>query len=604
MKKLFSGVFILLMLLSLLPTGAAAENAQRSGIQNQWVITEGAAHPEGTYVSEKQLEKLPVTIQAWVYLPKDIYASAAGTVIGNYPSKKKDSFTFSIEAEGTPQLMISTNNTDHIYTFQNATIAPDSWTHVSLVYQVDTMQLHCYLNGKQSDSIFVATPISEEVLTHKFCIAGDLRSVNQNGFKGILGDVTVYADVRTEQELAADMSDPNLEDADILLHYDLSDAQQGQDIPDMSQHGYDLRYDRTWLTPQEWDALLPEDDKNYTYSIAFLPDIQYTTEFYPDKLHYPFDYVLENQERENIQYLITLGDLTNSNTHPEWSRFLQQTSRLDGKLPYSLIQGNHDVFDTDAQPLFDQYFATGISSYYQYTKANGGFYQVDSVKNTYHLFSVGTVDYLLLNLDFGATDDVLEWANGVLAQYPERRVIAVTHGYLITDGSRVPRGDDYAPSSYLPTLNDGDALWDKLFKKHANIMMVVCGHFSSDSIVYSTATGDNGNTVHQLMMDMQSTDKLLGSVGVVTLMHFTEDGRYARLESYSTTQQKYLKESVSWLELDFGEWTGKQSPEDISTEYPTATPDVTVYVLVGAGALLVVCAVIAVILVAKKKKRK
>jgi len=603
MKKL-SCLLLALMLLSLLSTTVGAANNDQNGIQNQWAITEGVAHPEGTYVSEKPLEKLPVTVQAWVYLPKEIYASSAGTVIGNYPSKKKDSFTFSIEAEGTPRLMISTNNTDHIYTFQNATIAPDCWTHVSLVYQQDSMQLQCYLNGKQSDSIFVDTPISEKVLTHKFCIAGDLRSMNQNGFTGILSDITVYADIRTEQELATDMSDPNLEDADILLHYDLSDAQLGQDIPDKSNNGYDLRYDRTWLTQQEWDALLAGDDKNYTYSIAFLPDIQYTTEFNPDKLHYPFDYVLENQKSKNIQYLITLGDLTNSNTHPEWNSFMQQTNRLDGKLPYSLIQGNHDVFDTDAQPLFDQYFASGISPYYRYTKANGGFYQLDSVKNTYHLFSVGTVDYLLLNLDFGATDDVLEWANGVLAQYPERRVIAVTHGYLITDGSRVPRGDDYAPSSYLPTLNDGDALWDKLFKKHTNIMMVVCGHFSSDSIIYSTATGDNGNTVHQLMMDMQSTDKLLGSVGVVTLMHFTEDGRYARLESYSTTQQKYLKESVSWLELDFGEWTGKQSQEDTPTKYPTTTPNVTVYVLIGTGALLVVCAVIAVIVAAKKKKRK
>lgn len=597
MKRFFATLFIAVLLLSMIPATVFADNAEeRVGIQNQWTETEGVTHPVGAYFTEKRLEKMPVTIEAWVYLPQDLYLQPYGTVISNFPHKKEACFTFSIEARGVPQLTFGGQNSDQTYAFTNVFITPDTWTHVVIVYHEEAKQILCYLNGELKGSTVTSAwvPAPEGVLDNTLCIMGDRDTMNTRGFHGTLGDVTVYADVRTQEEIAQDASAPALQDPDLLLHYDMKIATYGTDIPDASGNGYNMRYERMWLTQEEWDALLAEDDKEYTYSIAFLPDIQYTTRYYPEKLGKPFDYLLENKQSKNIQYLITLGDLTDNNTNNEWTDFVAQTNRLDGALPYSLIQGNHDALKNNASPFYDHIYGKPAASYYQHVKTNGGFYQENSTKNTYLLFSVGEVDYLILNLDFGASDDVLTWADGVLSQYANRRVIAVTHSYIKVDGTLTTDGEYGAPSTYLPTMNDGDDMWNKLFSKHANVSMIVCGHYTQDALVHSLAVGENGNTVHQLLMDVQYSDKLIKSAGVVSLMHFTEDGRYARVEFYSTTQEKYFKESVSWLKLDFGEWDGAKTSNE--------APDLLPIILISAGVLVVAGVVITILLVVKKKK--
>ncbi len=587
MKQFLSALLAIIMLLAVIPATALADD--RTGLQNEWMVTEDVEHPIGGYLSEKLLEQIPATIEAWVYIPQDVYAESVGTVIGNYHGKNKDTFTFTIEANGLPQVTINKINDELVYGFANAVISPDTWTHIAIVYDENAMQLRCYLNGQLGDSVDLTEPFSKEILTSPICIAAHRFAMfSRGGFRGTLGDITVYADIRTEQEIAEDCKAPALQDADLLLHYDLAKATFGSDIADESGNGYDLRFERVWLTQEEMDEILAKDDKEYTYSIAFLPDIQYTTERYPDRMAAPFDYLLQNQQIKNIEYLITVGDLTNSNTEAEWERFKAQTDKLDGKLPYSLVRGDHDAFINPIMPFFDQYY-NNTTPYYQYVQKNGGFFAEDSVQNTYHLFTAGKVDYLLLNLDFGAGDAVLEWADGILTKYADRRVIVATHGYLLTNGAHLFAETPQSPSSYMSFLNDGDDLWDKLIRKHANISMVVCGHWYLEGIAYSTATGDNGNTVHQLLINAQSTDDLIGGAGFVPLMHFTEDGRYARVEYYSATQEKYFKESVSWLQLDFGEWSGSSN-------------NATTFILIGVAALLVAGAAVAVIVLTKKKK--
>lgn len=590
MKRFFSLVLLFVFLLSCVPAMVLADDAARTGLQNQWTVTEGVEHPIGGYLSEKLLEKLPVTIEAWVYIPQEVYAESVGTVIGNYHGRNKDTFTLTIEANGLPQLTINEINDEQVYSFLNTVIAPDTWTHIAIVYDEVALQLQCYLDGKFRESMDLDVPFSKEILTSPICIAAHrLAMFSRGGFRGTLGDITVYADVRTPLEIAEDFVAPALQDKDLLLHYDMDKAQFGSDIPDESGNGYDMRYERVWLTQEEMDEVLASDDKEYTYSIAFLPDIQYTTERYPDKLAAPFDYVLQNQQSKNIQYLITLGDLTNSNTEEEWKCFKAQTDKLDGKLPYSLVRGDHDAFINPTLPLFDQTYNSS-TPYYQHIAKNGGFFTEDSVQNTYLLFTAGKVDYLLLNLDFGAGDAVLSWADGILTQYADRRVIVATHGYLLTNGAHLTAETPQSPSSYMSFLNDGDDLWDKLLRKHANVSMVVCGHWYLEGVAHSTAIGDNGNTVHQLLINVQDTDDRLKGAGFVSLMHFTEDGRYARLEYYSTTQEKYFKESVAWLELDFGEWSGGKT-------------NLMTFVLIGAGAFIVAAGAI-IIIVSKKKHLK
>lgn len=596
LKKYCSILLTVLLLVTLLPIGVTAA-PERVGIANQWEEIGTGSYPAGTYYAEKKLENIPVTMEAWVYLPKGSTGTKLGTVIGNYAKKKKDNFIFSIEKYGIPQLTFTSPQQEYVFAFGTAAIPEETWTHVVIVYDEELKQVLCYLNGELKSSSaqtqWYAAP--QTILEDRFSIAGDVRPMNTNGFKGILSDVTVYRDVRSAQEIGTDAENgPDLKDPDLMLHYDLSSATPQSDIPDASGNGYLMRYSRTWVSLEEMEKILQEDENNYTYSIAFLPDIQYTTEFYQNNLPPVFDYLINHQESENIRYLITLGDLTNSNTPTEWGLINQQLRKLKDKLPYSLIRGNHDIYDSGAEPLYDETFAKPGTDYYEHVMANGGSQDPVSVANTYLLFTAGQVDYILLNLDFGAGDSVLEWANDILQTYADRRAIVATHGYLQSDGSLLTGDEPYSPSTYMINMNDGDDLWEKLIRKHANISMVVCGHISSDITVCSVATGDAGNKVYQIMMDVQSTDNLLGGVGMINLMRFTDDGRYARLDSYSTVLNSYFHEANTEIKLDFGPWTPKTQAGEALTH--------SARILVCVCAAVVVAIAVAVVVILKKKK--
>ncbi|MDO4749402.1 MAG: S-layer homology domain-containing protein [Eubacteriales bacterium] len=562
-RKRITALILALLLLPVFSVGAfAAEGSERAGLSHEWSITNDIQHPAGCYYTEPWLEEMPITFEAWVYLPAETYELAGGTIIGNYTLKNMDCFTLSIQKNGVPSLSFGhvideAGKPESAFVFNEAAIAPDTWTHLAVVYETETKQVLCYINGELKESSlpeqWYEAPIS--VLYNPICIAGDYYQANLRGFRGILGDVAVYADVRTADEILADVENaPDTQDTELLMYFDMSQAEAKVGVPDASGNGFDMSYERMWLTEEELDEKLAEDDKEYVYSIAFLPDIQIITEFYPEMIAAPFDYVVENAESENIQYFIALGDLTNNNNDWEWERFVPQTEKLNGIVPYALIRGNHDILRNDNLPFFDDYYSAEDSYYYNHVKENGGFMDPSTAINTYLLFSVGEVDYLILNLDFGANDEILNWADGVLREFSDRRAIVVTHGYLATNGMLL-RGNEFgAPSTYdVPGYNNGDQMWDKLFRKHANIDMIVCGHTPLDNVVYTTAVGDHGNTVYQILMNGQYSDRGLEGVSLVNLMHFTEDGRYARVESYSGVYDLYWKEATTELRFDFGD---------------------------------------------------
>lgn len=571
MKRIISLILSVLMLTSALSLFAnAADN--RSGITMERTETKGVSHPVGYYTTEKRYDKMPITFEAWVYIPKSVYSQRGGIIIGNYQSFSKDDFVnFEIHTNGVPRLLIDDpSGTMHDYKFTQAVVPADKWTHVAIVYGTGTrsQQIYCYINGefKQASKVenwFEANP---EAIDNTVCLAGDYRSLNEQAFRGTLGDVWVYSDVRSEGEILADyQSGPDLSDTDLMLFYELSKAESKTDVPDKSGNGYDMSYYRLWLTEEEMKEIRTEDEYEYDYILAFLPDIQYMTQNYPKSLKTMIDYLVDNGKKMNIQYVIGLGDITNANSTKEWSTIIHQTNRLNGYLPYSLVPGNHDVLLNNRLELFNNNYGKKTGHYYQHVAANGGFFNEDSVRNTYLTFKVGEVDYLIINLDFGATDDILTWAGGILDAHPDHRAILVTHGYLNADGTTLD-GIDYAsPNTYDKTLNSGEDMWQKLVSKHENVAMIVSGHMHHDSIVCTPREGDAGNTVYQLLMDPQSTCKKLSGMGAIGLMYFTADGNHAKVEYYSTVFEKYFAESNKLIKLTLGE----DEPEETTAEETT-----------------------------------
>ena len=576
MKKIISILLAAIMLASAFSMHISAAGNDRKGITLDRTETNGVSHPVGYYVTEKRFEKMPVTFEAWVYIPRSVYSQRGGIIIGNYQSFSKDDFiNFEIHTNGVPRLLIDDpSGTMHDYKFTKAAVRADTWTHVSIVYGTGEggKQIYCYINGafKQASSVSNWYEANPEAIDNVVCLAGDYRAVNEQGFRGILGDVAVYSDIRTDDEILADYKGaPDLSDENLMMYYKLSEAESKSDVPDASDNGYDMKYYRMWLTEEEMNEIRKEDEHEYSYVLAFLPDIQYMTEKYPKNLTAVFDFLVNESKTRNIRYAIGLGDITNSNGVKEWTTVVRQTNRLNGYLDYSLVCGNHDTLKNNKIEYFDQYYAPKTGYYYQHVASTGGFFNEDSVRNTYLTFSVGKINYIIINLDFGATDDILSWAGEVLDSHPDHRGILVTHGYLNADGTTLDTNDYASPDTYESQLNSGEDMWQKLVSKHENIDMIVSGHMHHDTAVVSPREGDAGNTVYQVLMDPQSTCNKLGGIGVVGLMYFTEDGNHAKIEYYSTVLDKYLSESNKTLSLTFGE------PEEETTAEETTLAPVT-----------------------------
>ena len=577
MKKALSFILSILMLTSSLSLLASAAD-KHSGITFERTETNGINHPVGYYNTEKRYEKMPITFEAWVYVPKNVYSSRCGAILGNYQSFAKDVYVnFEIHSNGVPRLVFGDNAGNiYDYKFSRAPVPADKWTHVAIVYGTGTdgKQISCYINGqfKQKTAVKEWYSVPDEVRDNMICLAGDYRALNEQAFRGTLGDVWVYSVIRSDADILSDYQNgPDLADGELMMFYELSKAQPKSDVPDASGNGYDMTYSRFFLTENEMNAIRAEDEYEYEYALAFLPDIQYMTQSYPGSLQIMIDYLVEKGKTKNIQYVLGLGDITNSNTDKEWSTILRQTNRLNGYLPYALTPGNHDGINSGGKEVLDNIYAKKTGHYYQLVEKNGGFFNKDSVRNTYHTFTVGEVDYLVIALDFGATDDILAWAGELLDSHPNHRAIILTHGYLNSDGTTLDSNDYASPDTYVRSLNSGEDIWEKLVSKHENIAMIVSGHMHHDTIVVTPREGDAGNTVYQILMDPQSTCKKLGGLGAIGMMYFTADGNHAKVEYYSTVFEKYFAESNKAIKLTFG----KDEPEETTapeTEVTTAAP--------------------------------
>jgi hypothetical protein len=54
------------------------------------------------------------------------------------------------------------------------------------------------------------------------------------------------------------------------------------------------------------------------FYIIILPDTQHYTSSYPEMIHKQMDWIVENKNQLNIQYVVQLGDITNNNKENAW----------------------------------------------------------------------------------------------------------------------------------------------------------------------------------------------------------------------------------------------------------------------------------------------
>lgn len=467
---------------------------------------------DAVWRATKTVLVMPNTIELWVKLDKgdtDVLLSTAGN--------GDPSLALTVDKKGAPTLewVVDCYGEGVMpCRFSKVDLRTGNWEHLAIVRDDEAGKLLCYVNGEEKDSI--SARITQEVLPARpYCIGGDHTPKNENSCSGQIGSVAVFSTARTQEQIKADMVKP--EGEGLLACYDLS-AVSGETVKDLSSFGNDLIRSIRWFAEKE-----PVTD--YAYSMVVIGDTQTVAKGSPELFPKITRYIADNAEAKNIQFVMGMGDITNDSTESEWTAAQKSYELLDGVVPYSVARG-HEGHDK----------AADFFTYFPYSKYAGQISgTMGDMCNVYYNFEVGEVKYLVMVLDASPDDKEVAWANEVIAKHPDRNVILTTHEYLYRDGTPMGVNDLY-PIDH----NNGDDLWEKLVRKHANISLVLCGHDPCSQVVVSQTEGDNGNIVTQMLVDGQSVDSTDGRCGLVAILYFSEDGKNVTVEYYSTIREEYF----------------------------------------------------------------
>ncbi|NLF09572.1 MAG: metallophosphoesterase [Pirellulaceae bacterium] len=317
-------------------------------------------------------------------------------------------------------------------------------------------------------------------------------------------------------------------------------AQQGQAQPSAA------------AKPAEQIAETTPDFVPGSWSMVLLPDTQMYAQDYPGLFTMQTHWIARNKDKFNIRYVLHLGDITNGSRKYEWERAREAMGELDGAVPYAFVPGNHDYHAlADRRTRLNEYFP--LSNYKEWPTFGGA--MNDDMCNSYHLFSAGEADWIVLALEWAPRDEVVDWANEILAKHADRAAIVLTHAYLYADGTRYnfaekEKAQAASPKAYPSnaSANDGEDLWNKLVRKN-NVALVVCGHIG-DGRGFLTSVNDGGKKTHQMLVDYQSRE--LGGEGFLRILEFHPDGKTVQVKSYSPLYDAYMRDSGSQFtfELD------------------------------------------------------
>ena len=494
------------------------------------------------YRITNKLAKTPLTIEAEIYVSPSV-TGRAGAVFGNYYGIRED-FLLEIYEGGVPRFYYSdaAGNIKDIK-FTNIDVRTGDFVHIALTFDFENKAIIFYLNGEAAQVIPCEADLADDITRYQFVVGGDNRSNNGIFFKGEIRSVSAYSDVRTAEEIKRSYENgTNLYADDILVSYLLNENSGGKDIKDLTGNGYDI--------PKEWlDS--NEVELDYTYSFAVVGDTQWLSKYTPEKMEGIYDWIIENKDDRKIAHVFGLGDITEDWNTPgketEWIRAQQYIYKLNGIVPYSLVRGNHDE-----SKYFNKYFATDA----YISQFGGEFMNEGDVRNSYKLVTIGSTDYLFLTLDYGASDEILQWANEVVLAHPNHRVIVTTHGYHGFDGGHLnydntPSSGNITSASDVDTsvgdngnrgYNNGQQIWEKFVSLHPNIFLVMSGHTPMEDVFVLQTEGVHGNVVNQLLIDPQWMDPQKGGVGMVCMLYFSEDGSQMEIEWICTDTGKYYKE--------------------------------------------------------------
>ncbi|MFD1174371.1 lamin tail domain-containing protein [Oceanobacillus picturae] len=260
------------------------------------------------------------------------------------------------------------------------------------------------------------------------------------------------------------------------------------------------------------------------FSFIWMADTQYYSESYPYIYEKQVNWIAENQQERNIEYVFHSGDLVNVyDDFDQWEVADRSMGVLDeAGIPYGVVAGNHDVYNKSRDYRnYSQFFGEerfAGNSYY------GGSFEDN--RGHYDLISVNGIDFIMVHLGWGIEEEGIEWLNEVLEAHPNHKAILNVHEYLLATGNRSPTGD---------------VLFEKVVVPNENVFAVLCGHYHNAQTLIDEID-DNGDgtpdrSVYQMLADYQGGPE--GGQGYLRILNFNMDENKIDVETYSPHLDDY-----------------------------------------------------------------
>jgi hypothetical protein len=314
------------------------------------------------------------------------------------------------------------------------------------------------------------------------------------------------------------------------------------------------------------------------WTIAVLPDTQYSYYQSPPYFDSETRWIADNHQAERIAFALHEGDIVDTPWDPsQWASARASMSLLDGKVPYVVSVGNHDIGSEDRKQ--ERARETIINNYFLDSDAAkapllGGLYEPGHIENAYYLLQGGGRTWLVLSLEFGPRPGVVTWANQVLTEHAQLPAILLTHAYLYSDNTPYnylgracnfgtnctnpdPPGANtqcWNPKCYdgISDGADGKMLWDELVSLHSNLLFVFSGHVANGAPFNTarlTSTRADGSICHQIMADYQADEA--GGNGYFRLVRFWPDGtvRVRTFSAYTSPDKAVLTDDHNQFTL-------------------------------------------------------
>lgn len=282
------------------------------------------------------------------------------------------------------------------------------------------------------------------------------------------------------------------------------------------------------------------------WSIIMVPDTQYYAAVDPEVFDLQTEWIANHVGDLNIRMVLHVGDLVDANRPGQWENARQSMKRLDGVVPYVIVPGNHDIGITapasDRSTLMNDFFPVDAPHIREHLIET---FEPGRGDNTLHRIETPEGPWLVLGLEFGPRDAVLDWARDVLRSRADLPTIMLTHAFLHYDGTRLDHvgkpdqsGNPYHYEVASSGVNDAEEMWAKLVEPVSQIDLVLSGHVGGDGTGYLASERSDGTVAHQVVANYQ--DPFFPS-GYLRIIRVKAD-RY-EMFTYSPLLDSYLRDN-------------------------------------------------------------